>query len=135
MKKILAIMLMSLVFHSAEARAQESGLIVTHTVTSVSSDATTITLDLLVTVTNNGPETVQQVSLRLPSPTGDDTAILGEIVLDAIIAGQSKSAGGVFTAPREFFEGSPLEILSWTISYLDAQGQTQTEMILGHKQP
>lgn len=134
MKKILFILLMIGIIHSA-ARAQESPIAISYAVSGMNSDATSTTMNLSVTVVNNGPEAVSQVSLLIPGPTGDETVISGGISFDSIAAGQAATASGVFIAPREYYEGSPLEVLSWKVSYLDAQGQTQSVTILGHKQP
>jgi len=134
MKNILFILLCAGALSTA-AWAQESPTVINYTVTNLTSDSTTITMDLMVTVTNNGPETIHQVSLIIPGVTGDDTAIQGAIAFDSIASGQSATAGGLFISPLEYYEGSPLDVLGWKVSYLDSQGQAQTVMILGHKQP
>jgi hypothetical protein len=134
MKRILFVLLIMTGFELS-AWAQESPIAITYTVSGMSSDGTTITMSLSVTVVNNGPDAVNQVSLLIPGPAGDDTAIQGGITFDSVAAGQSRSAGGEFLAPQQFFEGSPFDVLSWKVSYLDAQGQTRTVMILGHRQP
>jgi len=115
--------------------AQSSPIAVSYSVSGVSSDGTTTTLDLTLTVTNNGTGDISQVSVMLPGPTGDDTVIQGEIDFAAIAAGQLQTAAGQFLAPQDLYEGSSLDVLTWKIEYLDAQSVNQTVMILGHKQP
>lgn len=134
MKRVWLIPLF-IAFVPSSSWAQSSPIAVSYSVSGVSSDGTTTTLDLTLTVTNNGTGDISQVSVMLPGPTGDDTVIQGEIDFAAIAAGQLQTAAGQFLAPQDLYEGSSLDVLTWKIEYLDAQSVNQTVMILGHKQP
>jgi hypothetical protein len=119
---------------SSMAWAVDDSLTITYFVQNNTNDATTTTLNLEVQLTNNGVETLNKASLRLLSPAGADDAIQGEVLfLDPIAVGQANIGTGIYSAPKELFNGTTRNSLAWKITYTDGQGQTQVKILLGSR--
>lgn len=131
-KSLVAFALVMIWSFSSMAWAVDNSLTIAYSVQNTTSDATTTTLNLAVELTNNAAGTMSGVSLRLAFLGAADRAIQGQILFpDAITEGQVKTATGTFLVPKDFLVGTTLNSLAWKVSYVDAQGQTQTKIIPG----
>jgi hypothetical protein len=113
---------------------QNESLRVSYLVKEINTDSTTTTSTLEVIVATTIPSVLNEITLKLYVPIGNDTEIQGQIAFAAIEPGQVQVGTGVFSAPREYFDGEALDSLHWEITYTDEQGQIQTEIIAGFKQ-
>lgn len=117
---------------SSMAWAVDDSLTIAYFVKNITNNATTTTLNVDVELTNKAAGGMSDVSLKMVFLGAGDQAIQGQILFtDSIAEGQVKTASGTFSAPQKFFTGTTLPPLAWKVSYIDAQGVTQTRIIPG----
>lgn len=134
MNRILIAALMVGTFHPA-VWAQESPVTIAYTVSNLSIVGGTATVEMTVIPTNHGPDDLFDLSIKMPGPTGDDTEIQGELIISGLAPGESRTETGQFTAPKALFEGASFDSIFWKLTFRDAQGQVQTHLVMGAKQP
>lgn len=128
--RLFAVLIGSLSLLALTAAAQDQPVMVIYQVQSVTPDAGATTLALEVAVVLGGAAAIRQLALQLASPTGDTTGSQGQIAIDAVDIGQMAVASGSLSAPSGFW-GQTLDTLAFRVSYVNAQGQTETHVVQG----